>query len=148
MRIDFTVFLAFASFPLMNIVGSPPDFRGFTITSQLTIFRVLTTCAPDNIFCTSSFHEFVFVNWGINEGGMPLEKSSGLEISITTFPLKFVGFASLSTSRVESPFVQRNTTSPNCAASSNVPYDAAAPFDFAHATAFSFEAERDPILTE
>jgi len=89
-------------------------------------------------------HEY----WGINEGGMPLEKSSGLEISITTFPLKFVGFASLSTSRVESPFVQRNTTSPNCAASSNVPYDAAAPFDFAHATAFSFEAERDPILTE
>jgi hypothetical protein len=58
-------------------------------------------------------------------GGVPLEKSKGLVVSITTFRIKFLGSAIFITLGVPSQAVERTiNSSPNDAASTNVPADA------------------------
>ena len=58
--------------------------------------------------------------------------------------MRFSAPAAVRASTVPAPFVHTNTSSPNDAASANVPSDASSPAPFAHATAFSFPFVRDP----
>jgi hypothetical protein len=61
----------------------------------------------------------VFVNSGIKNGGMPLEKPNGLETSTTTLPFRLATPADRTASNVTSPLVQTKTISPKAAASAN-----------------------------
>lgn len=57
-NISFTPAFASALLPLINMVGSPPLRLASTITSQFTMFSVLTTLAWGNNFWISSPSEF------------------------------------------------------------------------------------------
>ncbi len=77
-------------------------------------------------------------------GGAPLEKSSGLEISIRILPSSSA-LAAVSTSIETSPRRQLKTISPWRAASMNVP--ALPPVREANPSTFSLSAARAPIIT-
>ena len=139
-----TIFaLASGSLPHISIVGLPP-FAGSTITSQFTMLSVLTTFADGSAFWTSSPSEFVLQM--ASDGGMPLEKSSGLLTSTTTLPAT-VALTERTTSSAISPLRQTKTISPKPAASVNVPCDAFAPPALTHLAALSLFAVREPIFT-
>ncbi len=116
-----------------------------TITVALIVFSAFTTWASGNARWIrsprlSSLHTD-------SVGGMPWLKSSALATSIRTFPARFSAPAASSASSDAPPAVALTTTSPNPAASANEPSLAPSPASFAQATAFSFPACRDPMVT-
>src|SRR5438309_2673356 len=136
--------LAAPSLPHTKIT-EPGTCEGSTMIDAFTVFSDFTTRASGNSrwICSpteSSLHTD-------SVGGMPLEKSSGLEASISTFPLRFSGPAMRSASTLTAPGVQLKTTSPNEAASPKLPSLAPSLAPLAQSTAFSLPAEREPIFT-
>jgi hypothetical protein len=119
-KTSFTFSLASVSFPLMNVLWSPPFIiAGFTIKPHHIVFKAFTTLAAGNAFCISSANEFVFAT--DNVGGIPLLKSSGLAMSIMILPFKLFSPASFNASKEPPPAVQLKMISPNAAASANDP---------------------------
>lgn len=140
-----TLALAPASLPHRNMVCSPGTRLGSTMTEQWTVFRVLTTKSSGWARCRRSPSESSFVTNRL--GGAPFANTSGFATSTSTLPRRCARPADSSTSRDTVPGVQLNRSSPNSAASANVPVEARAPAAAAHALAFSLPALREPILT-
>src|SRR5262245_37306687 len=80
-------------------------------------------------------------------GGMPREKSSGLETSMRILPRRLFAPAMRSASSAPPPEVQLKRSSPKAALSAKLPSEALAPAFLAHSAAFSLPALREPILT-
>src|ERR1700754_1846616 len=114
-----TSFFASASFPQIGKAWSPGTRPGLIITSQLTVLSALTTRALGNSRCVCSPSESVLQI--VNEGGIPLEKSSGLPTWIRILPPKFSAPANRSAAIEFAPLVQSRTISPKPAASAKVP---------------------------
>jgi hypothetical protein len=110
-----------------------------------TVLKALTTCASGNKRCTPSPPESLPATASL--GGMPLLKSSGFVVSMTTLPRQFSGSAARSALSLAAPSVASTMTSPNAAASAKVPAEAFGPICLAQARAFSLLGLRDPILT-
>ncbi|MBC7387765.1 MAG: hypothetical protein H7329_01005 [Opitutaceae bacterium] len=82
-----------------------------------------------------------------NVGGIPFEKSNGLETSTRILPFKFSATANSKPSRECSPFVQLKITSPNIGASEKLPEDVLEPFFEDQVNHLSFVELRAPIFT-
>src|SRR5918998_5588370 len=83
------------------------------------VCKVLTTFASGNLRWICSPSESVFETE--SAGGMPLEKSSGFDMSTRTFPVRLSSPASSSASNETAPAVALRTISPWAVASPNVP---------------------------
>ena len=79
--------LAAASFPQMNRLWSPGTSEGYTITAQLTVLSPFTTRVSGNSCWICSPSESVLQT--VSEGGIPFEKSSGLETWMRILVCKF-----------------------------------------------------------
>jgi hypothetical protein len=64
-------------------VESSGSRRGFTITSFAVVLNIFTSRTADSSRCNCSASESVLLMK--SDGGNPREKSSGFEVSITTF---------------------------------------------------------------
>ena len=115
------------------------------MTGLLVVLSDFTTLASGKLRWICSASESVLHS--VSEGGIPLEKSSGFDTSMSTFPRRLLAPACFSASRDADPAVQLKTTSPCFAASAKVPAEALAPLAFAQAIAFGFCAVREPIFT-
>ena len=78
--------LAAMSFPDTKMEWSPGSLPGSTITEAVTVFRAFTTRACGKARWIVSPSESVLET--LRLGGKPLEKSSGLETSISVLPAR------------------------------------------------------------
>jgi hypothetical protein len=79
----------------------------------------------------------------VSVGGMPLEKSSGLETWMSILPLRLPAPAWRSAASEFAPLVQSKTISPKAAASANVQICALPPTERSHSSPASLLAERE-----
>ncbi len=124
---------ATSSFPQTKTSCSPGTFAGSTITSWLIVFSAFTTRDSGKARWICSARLSVLQTKSV--GGIPCEKSSGFETSTSVLPARFSAPAMPSASMDAVPAVQLKTSSPNAAASANVPRLAASPTDSTHSAA-------------
>ena len=129
----------------MKMVWEPGTMPGFTMTSALTVLSDFTTRASGNRRWICSARLSVLQT--LRLGGMPWEKSKGLDTSITTLPARLSAPAASRAGSDPSPDVALTTISAVEAASANDPSAAdppapgdPPPTDATQATAFSFPA--------
>ncbi len=107
-----TLDLAFASFPLMKMSWGPGIMWGVTITLQLMVLSVFTTFTSGNALCICSPSESVLHT--VRVGGMPLEKSSGFEMSTRILPFRFFAPANFKASSEAAPGAIENYLAEFC----------------------------------
>jgi len=135
---------AAASFPQIITLWSPGTSDGCTMTRQFIVFSAFTTRASGNSRWICSPSESVLHT--VSDGGIPFEKSSGLDTWTRIFPRKFAAPAWRSAAIEFAPLVQSKIISPNAAASVNVPICPLPPVDFCHSFPASLPAVREPIM--
>ena len=123
------------------------------MTLTFVVLSVFTTFASGKARWICSATESVLHT--VSVGGMPLEKSSGFEMSIRILPRRFCSPASRSASSETVPDVALITISPCAAASANVPTRALLPVAVSQSSSdwpkprlsFSLPGERVPSTT-
>jgi hypothetical protein len=134
-----------SSFPQTKTSCSPGTFDGSTITSQFIVLSDFTTRASGNARWICSARLSVLETSRL--GGVPCGKSSAFETSTRVLPARSSSGTEPSASIEAAPAVQLKRSSPNAAASANVPWLAAPPAEATHSAACSLSVVRDPIIT-
>src|SRR5438270_5250660 len=109
------------------------------------VLRLLTTRADGNRRWSCSPTLSVLAT--ASRGGMPWEKSRGLETSISTLSPTLPSPAASQAASVTIPPVQLKSSSPKAAASAKVLWLALSPCSVAHAVASALSAVREPSIT-